>query len=140
MATDFVAEAFSYLAIAIIFIFLRLYFSFVKGGGFKGIGLDDLFMIGAGVSICSDGTVYFPSPFLFRVLAKLILGARQVFLCGRNSSGVHHRRVFLGVCKQQHLARGPGELEPGFGGVEVARLRLQGPCHWMVYIHRCDRT
>lgn len=53
MATDFVAEAFSYLAIAIVFIFLRLYFQFLKRGGIKGLGLDDLFMIGAGV--CTGG-------------------------------------------------------------------------------------
>ncbi|KAL1865420.1 hypothetical protein VTK73DRAFT_5264 [Phialemonium thermophilum] len=47
MATNFVAEAFSYLAIAIVFIFLRLCFQYKKGGGFKGMGLDDLFMVAA---------------------------------------------------------------------------------------------
>jgi hypothetical protein len=49
MATNFIAEAWTELAIAIVFIGLRLYFRYTHTG-LHGMGWDDLLMIFAGVS------------------------------------------------------------------------------------------
>ena len=49
MATNFIAEAWTQLAIAIVFIGLRLYFRYTHTG-LQGMGWDDLLMVFAGVS------------------------------------------------------------------------------------------
>ena len=49
MATNFIAEAWSELAIALVFICLRLYFRLTQTG-WRGMTWDDLLMVFAGVS------------------------------------------------------------------------------------------
>jgi hypothetical protein len=49
MMDNFIAEAWSELAIGVVFIFLRLYFRYTQVG-LRGMALDDFLMIFAGVS------------------------------------------------------------------------------------------
>lgn len=53
MAEDFIAEAWSCLAIALTIIGLRLYFR-IYNSGLRGLGWDDLLMVGAGVSTANS--------------------------------------------------------------------------------------
>lgn len=101
MAENFIAEAFSLLALSLIFIALRIY-SRWSSVGFRQLAADDYLMVVAGVGN--------PFPFLDTCRTE---PRRTVVVYSRNGGRVLCRRILARARKQQHDSRTTSSSRPG---------------------------
>lgn len=108
MAENFFAEAFSLLAISLIFIALRIYSRWTSVG-FRQLAADDYLMVVAGVSTLSSQ---------LRQHAGLNR-ERTVVVYGRDGGCILCRRILARTGEQQHDPRTTSGPRPGLGGVDA---------------------